>query len=95
MIKNEKKEAFIDAFLDGQAIASTDEQLRRLTGMVYDLRIKVKTRDTIMEDMDEIARDNGWTVKCRSCGETYSPDIELSEYSHEGNYCGKSEFCCP
>lgn len=95
MIDHKQRDLYIDTFLEGASIAPVEMQRRALVGMVYDLRAKVKSHEVIMADMDDIARDNGWTVKCRSCGEVYSPDIELSEFSHEGNYCGKSEHCCP
>ena len=95
MTKEQKRDAFIEAFLDGQSISPVTMQLRRLVGMVYDLRSEVKGYKEHIAYMDDIARDHEIKMNCRSCGEVYVPDCELSELSDEGNYCGRSERCCP
>ncbi|AEO14575.1 hypothetical protein MT_57029 [Pseudomonas phage phiPto-bp6g] len=97
MINNEKREQFIEAFLSGikVVISDNDKILRSLTGLLYDERAKVKSRDEVIEFCDDIARDTDWSMKCRSCGNNFTPDCELSEMFHAEVYCGRSEFCTP
>jgi hypothetical protein len=92
-----KREQFINTFLEGSTLTSvnTDGLIRNLVGMVFDLRVKVSDHKDHLEYMDDIARANDIEMTCRSCGNKYELPCELSEMSHEGNYCGRSEFCCP
>lgn len=92
-----KREQFINTFLEGSTLTSvnTDGLMRNLVGMVFDLRSKISEHNEHIAYMDDIARTTDWEMKCRSCGQSWTPDCELSEMSHEGNYCGRSEFCCP
>lgn len=92
------KEAFIKSFLEGvdmTGVTSKETLIQNLLGVVYDARKKNESHLEHIEYMDEIARENDWEMTCRSCQQSYSPDCELSEMSHEGNYCGKNQWCCP
>ena len=97
MINNEKREMFIDAFLSGTKVVTSDgdKLLRSLTGLLYDERAKVKLRDEMIAFCDDIARNTDWTMECRSCGNHFPPDCELSEMFGSEVYCGRSERCCP
>jgi hypothetical protein len=90
-----KKEDFVTAFLEGAALAPKNELLHHLVEQLYDTRQTVYRQREQIEYMDEIARDNTISMSCRSCKDSYEPDCELSEMSHEGNYCGKNQWCCP
>lgn len=90
-----KKEEFISAFMEGAAHAPQDITLKSLVGVVFDLRKKLSEHKEHIEYMDEIARSNTISLNCRSCDNSYEPDCELSEMSHEGNYCGRNEWCTP
>lgn len=52
-----------------------------------------------IEYMDEVARKGSLQIRCRSCNEFYELPCELSEMSHEGNYCnsghGGAYHCAP
>lgn len=92
-----KREQFVEAFLEGSKLTSVDRDtlVNNLVGMLFDLRKTVSSQKEHIAYMDDIARDSDWTMNCRSCGQTYEPDCELSEMSNEGNYCGKNQWCCP
>lgn len=89
------KEEFVKTFLEGAALAPQDALVRSLVGIVYDLRKTTSIQAEHIDYMDDVARDNTISVTCRSCRESFEPDCELSEISHEGNYCGKNQWCCP
>lgn len=89
------REDFVATFLEGASFSKPDEVIQSLVGMVYDLRRAVRFKAEHIEYMDDIARDNTISMNCRSCRESFEPDCELSEISHEGNYCGKNQWCCP
>lgn len=89
------KEDFVATFLEGATYSNPSDILECLVGMVYDLRRDVRSKKEHIEYMDEIARDNTISMHCRSCRDSWEPDCELSEISHEGNYCGKNQWCCP
>lgn len=89
------KEEFVSTFLEGAGLADNKGLTYTLVGMVYDLRKTVKDLKEHISYMDDVAGDSGFTMQCRSCQKSYQPDCELSEVSHEGNYCGGSERCCP
>lgn len=48
-----------------------------------------------LDIIDEVASRHDINVPCRSCGENYEIDWELSKYDPETSYCGRSERCCP
>lgn len=52
-----------------------------------------------IEYMDEVAREGNLQIRCRGCSEFYELPCELSEMSHEGNYCnsghGGAYHCAP
>lgn len=91
------KQEFVDSFLEGVNLsaANKEELLKIMVGMVFDLRSTVKGHKEHIAYMDDVARENAVYVNCRSCNTAFEPDCELSEISHEGNYCGRSERCCP
>lgn len=89
------REDFINTFLEGAGLAENTGLTYTLVGMVYDLRQTARKQREHIEYMDDVARDSGFSMECRSCQKSYQPDCELSEVSHEGNYCGGSERCCP
>lgn len=89
------KDEFVKSFLEGATHAPQDILVKSLVGIVYDLRNTIDVKTEHMEYMDDLARANTISMNCRSCGDSWEPDCELSEISHEGNYCGKSEWCCP
>lgn len=93
------KDEFVKTFLEGAELTPFMHTIESLVGKVYDERTKLeglreKLEHTI-EFMDDVARDSGWTVNCRSCGDSYQPDCELSEMFGAQNYCGKNQWCCP
>ena len=90
-----KKEEYVKAFLEGAAFAPQGEVMHHLVEQVFDLRQQIYAKHDHMEYMDDLARDNTISMKCRSCGDSWEPDCELSEIRHEGNYCGKNQWCCP
>lgn len=92
-----KKQEFVDTFLEGVNLsgANKEELLKTMVGMVFELRSTAKAHKEHIAYMDDVARDHNITMNCRSCGQSYFPDCELSEISDEGNYCGRSERCCP
>lgn len=91
------KQEFVDSFLEGVNLsgANKEELLKIMVGMVFDLRSSVKDHKEHIAYMDDIARGHEITMICRSCQQWHVPDCELSEISEEGNYCGRSERCCP
>lgn len=95
-MKNEqKRDVFIDAFLDGQSISPVPMQLRRLVGMVYDLRSEVKVVKNQLAHIDSEFACANIEVKCRSCGNYYNMDYEVSQFTQEMSYCGGSDRCLP
>lgn len=93
------RDEFVYTFLEGAELSPFTKTIESLVGKLYDERekskgIRDKFEDTI-EFMNKVARDSGWTMNCRSCGDSYQPDCELSEMFGAENYCGKSEWCCP
>lgn len=48
-----------------------------------------------LEIIDDVASRNNINVPCRSCGEHYEIDWELSKYDPDTSYCGRSDRCCP
>lgn len=90
-----KKDDYIKAFLEGAALAPQGEVIMYLVDMLYEARQTNYRQREHIEYMDDVARENTISVTCRSCERSFEPDCELSEISHEGNYCGRNEFCCP
>jgi hypothetical protein len=91
-----KREQFVETFLEGSKLTAVDRDtlVNNLVGMVFDLRKTVSSQKEHIAYMDDIARGSVM-MNCRSCGKSYEPDCELSEMSHESNFCGGSERCCP
>ncbi|MNC36944.1 hypothetical protein D3C75_854890 [compost metagenome] len=89
------KDEFIKAFFEGSALAPQGTVMQYLAEQMYELRQQVYSKHEQIEFMDEVARDNGWSMKCRSCGKSYEPDCELSEMFGSENYCGGSQWCTP
>lgn len=48
-----------------------------------------------LEEIDELVQDCTMKVPCRSCGEYYALDYEVSLYKADTSYCGRSDSCCP
>lgn len=89
------REEFVTTFLEGATLAPKGELIYDLVGQLYDTRqITYRQREQI-EYMDDVARDCGWSMKCRSCGKDYQPDCELSEMHGSENYCGGNQWCTP
>lgn len=59
------------------------------------LDLIVVDHQTQLNIIDEVASNHTITVPCRSCGEHYEIDWELSKYDPETSYCGRSDRCCP
>lgn len=95
MNAEQKRDTFIDAFLDGQSISPVPMQLRRLVGMVYDLRSEVKGVKNQLAHIDSEFACANIEVKCRSCGNYYRMDYEVSQFTQEMSYCGESDKCLP
>lgn len=89
------KEEYVKAFLEGAAFAPQGEVMYALVEQVFDLRKQVYAKHEQIEFMNDVARDSGWSMECRSCKESYEPDCELSEMFGSENYCGKNQWCCP
>jgi hypothetical protein len=89
------KDEFVKTFLEGAQHSPEGATISNLLGIVYDLRKTVHSKNDQIGFMDDTARDCGWTLNCRSCGESYQPDCELSEMYGSENYCGRNEFCTP
>lgn len=92
------KEQFIKAFLEGVELSGEKPKetlIYNLLGIVFDLRKTVVGKDETIEFMNDVARDSGWSMTCRSCGESFEPDCELSEMHNAMVYCGKNQWCCP
>lgn len=95
MTKEQKRDAFVEAFLDGQSISPVPMQLRRLVGMVYDLRSEVNSAKNQLANIDSEFSCANIEVKCRSCGNYYRMDYEVSQFTQEMSYCGGSDKCLP
>lgn len=100
------REEFISAVMEGLTLDRTSPipndlhlKIHNLVSIVYSTREQVRGLQSTIEYMDEVARDGGLTIKCRGCGEYYELPCELSEMSHEGNYCnsghGGAYHCAP
>lgn len=89
------KDEYVKTFLEGATYAPKDVLLFSLVEDLYEARqFGYRQREQI-EFMDDVARDSGWTMKCRSCGNDYEPDCELSEMYGAENYCGRNQWCTP
>lgn len=89
------RDDFIKTYLEGATFAPPGVLVYDLVGKIYDCR---KTQYELYDKirfMDDIARDTEWTMNCRSCGQAFEPDCELSEMFGAEVYCGKSDRCCP
>lgn len=94
-----EREEFIATFLEGAELTPFANTIESLVGKLYDSRSKLESvrekYEHTIEFMNDTARDSGWSMKCRCCGESYEPDCELSEMFGAENYCGKNQWCCP
>lgn len=100
------KDEFVKTFLEGAEFSDKGKLIYALVEQLYDDRktkddmyteienIKERHRADIAE-MDDIARDSGWHVRCRGCEKDFQPDCELSEIIGSERYCGGSEWCTP
>lgn len=95
MIDHKKRDLYIDTFLEGASIAPVEMRLRALVGMVYDLRSEVKGVKNQLSHIDSEFAHANIEVKCRSCGNYYSMDYEVSQFTQEMSYCGGSDKCLP
>lgn len=94
---------FADAFIEGVCVSNDVPDFRKvayqLAKMVYDARTETRTKIQALKDqiavMDDVARENLSTVKCRGCDEYYDIPCELSEFHPDMSYCGGSPRCCP
>lgn len=90
-----KREEYIQTFLEGAELAPRNELVFDLVGKLYDERnAKYRFAEKI-EFMNDVARECGWSMTCRSCGKSYQPDCELSEMFEGENYCGGNQWCTP
>jgi hypothetical protein len=89
------KEEFISTFVEGAARSSKDQLVLDLLGKLYDERQAGNKFIEMIDFMNDVARNTGWSMKCRSCGNDYEPDCELSEMHGAENYCGKNQWCTP
>lgn len=101
------KDEYIATFLEGaELIEDHSSVVKQLLGVVYTLRSEIKqSAEHIFEikerhsadisEMNDIARDSGWYVKCRGCDKDFQPDCELSEIIGAERYCGGSQWCTP
>lgn len=92
-----KKDDFVKVFMEGLETSSPDYHTvcGHLVAMLHDAREHTRKLKDVIEEMDDIARNNTIEVKCRSCSEEYVPDCELSEIVGSEWYCGKNEWCTP
>lgn len=103
-----KKHEFVDSFLEGVnlGIDNTEKKLtlqereslkkfKVLVGMVFDERAKVKQLTNRIEEIDSEFACANIEVKCRSCGNYYRMDYEVSQFTQEMSYCGGSDKCLP
>lgn len=92
-----KRQDFIDAFLEGSALAPKDELITGLIGKLFDERTTSNRFIETIDFMNDVARtrNTSWTMTCRSCGKDYEPDCELSEMFGSENYCGSNQWCTP
>lgn len=58
-------------------------------------REQVRSLQTMINEMDEIASQNNINIRCRGCGNNYPLDVELSQVNPDMAYCGKDHRCCP
>lgn len=91
---------FAEAFIEGvqsSVIGKVDFSATayNLAVMLYDTREQVSKLQALIAEMDMHARDNTIEVRCRSCGDNYAPDCELSELAFSEHYCGKNQWCTP
>ncbi len=86
---------YINAFMEGASLAPKDDVIYFLLSKSYWLQDQVRNLKDAIEVMDDIARDNNITLKCRSCGKRYEIPCELSEVDPDYNYCNGSHFCTP
>ena len=89
------KDEYIKAFFEGAALAPVGEVSYYLIDQLYETRQQVYRQREQIEFMDDVARDSGWSMKCRTCGNDYEPDCELSEMHGAQNYCGRNQWCTP
>lgn len=94
-----EREDFVKTFLEGAMFTPKDKMLEIVVGMLHDERWNVRGLQDRIAYMDELARDSGVLIRCRGCNELYELPCELSEMSHEGNYCnsghGGAYHCAP
>lgn len=89
------KDEFRETYLEGGILTDKLKLLGFTIDGLYDAREQVKHLQELIEFMNDVARDCDWSMKCRSCGDDYTPDCELSEMFGAENYCGKNQWCCP
>lgn len=86
---------------DGSVVAvsshdiEVNRRIRALVGMVFDERDKTKQLIKRIDEIDSDMADANIKVKCRRCDEYYTLDYDVSEFTSDTSYCGRSEFCCP
>lgn len=92
-----KDKEYQDAFMEGVRLSggTVNQAIFNLLSSVCAYREQVAHLQETIGGMNDIARDCGWSVECRSCKESFEPDCELSEMVGSEYYCGKSEWCCP
>lgn len=90
-----KRDDFINTFLEGSSRVPKEDLVLELIGKVFDERSTVAKFVETIDFMNDVARDSGWSMNCRSCGKSYQPDCELSEMFGSENYCGGSQWCTP
>jgi hypothetical protein len=102
MNKSMTSSDFASAFLEGVKVNASpisgvnyEDLSFTLAKLLHDERTKIKSLKDQIEVMDDVARENLSTVKCRGCDEYYDIPCELSEFHPDMSYCGGSPRCCP